>query len=382
MPNNAFRFKYELNMEAGESTAEVLLYGEITSYKWSEDDPAVTAREFDKMLKQAKENGKTKLKLRINSPGGSVWQAVAMRTMLMTSDFEEIDVRIEGLCASAATLFACIPNAHVSIAEGSEFMIHNPFTAMCGNADEMEKAAERLRKIEQEDHAMYAQRTGQSEEQIKEWMDAETWFTAREAVQYGFCDELIDAGTIAAKVDHETMQCMKGMYRSVPDNVTEEAAQTKVTYEPTEVAAGGASEINQSEQEEKNMEIKDITMEQIKAENHDLYASIIAAGAVAERERISEIDDLTPAGYEELAQKAKADGTDTASYIKMLVKAQREKGANYLAARKEETEPAQKVAGESTEDHDATEADAMDAFAKEMGEMAKSNRYDMGVNMF
>lgn len=160
----------------------------------------MTAKDFDKLLKDAKAQGAKKLRIRINSGGGSVWQAVAMRAMLLNSQFEEISVDIEGICASAATLFVCLPDVHVRIAEGSEFMIHNPSTYAGGTAADFEAMAERMRKMEDEDHIMYAKRTGQSEEQIKKWMDAETWFTAREAVEHGFADELVEAGEIAACV--------------------------------------------------------------------------------------------------------------------------------------------------------------------------------------
>ena len=82
----------ELNMEANSESAEIMVYSNIVSYKYFEDDPAVTALEFDKMMKRARESGAKTLNLRINSPGGSVYQAVAMRTMLMTADFETINI--------------------------------------------------------------------------------------------------------------------------------------------------------------------------------------------------------------------------------------------------------------------------------------------------
>ena len=114
-----FRFACELQEKAAKEEAEILIYSEIVSYKWSERDPEITAGDFDKLLKEAKSSGATKLRLRINSPGGSVWQAVAIKAMLDMSGFEEINVDIEGLCASAATFFAWIQDAHVGMAQGS-----------------------------------------------------------------------------------------------------------------------------------------------------------------------------------------------------------------------------------------------------------------------
>lgn len=103
---NMFRFGYSLTQSAKPEEAEIMIYSDIVSWKWRAEDPAVTAKEFDKLLKEAKASGAKKLRLRLNCPGGSVEQAVAMKAMLNTSGFEEIHVDIEGMCASAAT-FLC-----------------------------------------------------------------------------------------------------------------------------------------------------------------------------------------------------------------------------------------------------------------------------------
>lgn len=95
MPNHErFMMRYDLSMDAGGEEAEIMIYDEIVSRKWNDDDPEVTALEFDKLLKKARENGATRLRLRINSPGGSVYQAIAMRAMLMNSGFAEISIAI------------------------------------------------------------------------------------------------------------------------------------------------------------------------------------------------------------------------------------------------------------------------------------------------
>ena len=112
------QYSIQFTMKAEGEDAEVMVYSVITRYKWDEDD--VTATDFDKQLKEAKKNGAKNLHIRINSPGGEVYSAVAMRSMVMNAGFDRVSVMIEGLCASAATLFATIPGAHVVIAEGSD----------------------------------------------------------------------------------------------------------------------------------------------------------------------------------------------------------------------------------------------------------------------
>ena len=203
--NEQYRIRFTMKTE-GED-AEVMVYSEIVSDKWWDDE--VSTGDFDKALKEAKKNGAKNLNIRINSPGGEVYAAVAMRSMVINAGFEKVRVMVEGLCASAATLFATIPGAHVVIAEGSEFMIHNPMTITWGNAQEIEKTVDHLRKMEDQFHWMYAAKTGQTEDQIKEWMDATTWFTAKEAVDNGFCDELLASEKIAACVSKRDMALMR-----------------------------------------------------------------------------------------------------------------------------------------------------------------------------
>ena len=135
-------------MLAGTDIAEVMLYGEITedmpeAWKFSKEDKS--AADFDKAIKAVREAGANRLLLRINSPGGIVTEAVAMRSILASAGFEEINIRVEGLCASAATIVATLPGAHVEIAEGSEYMIHNPWTVDWGNADQLERTVAHLR---------------------------------------------------------------------------------------------------------------------------------------------------------------------------------------------------------------------------------------------
>ena len=170
-----FKLAYNVRAETDKTeTAEVLIYGEIISdmpeeWKWSKEDKS--AADFDKAIKDIRSKGAKNLLLRINSPGGVCTESVAMRSILANAGFENINIRIEGLCASAATDIATLPGAHVQIAEGSEYMIHNPWCFAIGNANEMETTIERLRNIEQMSRGFYMKRTGQSEEQVKEWMD-------------------------------------------------------------------------------------------------------------------------------------------------------------------------------------------------------------------
>lgn len=394
MPRDIFRLAYNVHMEAENSdTAEVMLYGEIVEdgpkwWKWSEEDKS--AADFDKAIKDVLKAGAKKLLLRINSPGGVCTESVAMRSILANAGFEEINIRIEGMCASAATDIATLPGAHVAIAEGSEYMIHNPWCYALGNANELEHTIERLRNIEKMSRGFYMKRTGQAEEQIKDWMDAETWFTADQAVEYGFADEVLEAEAkgetpAAACVTSRVMATMRNLYKAVPEQIaekdTEPAAPTPtVSYEAP--VAGASTEINQHEEEHDTMDIKDINVDQLRAENPALLEQIQQSAVATERARQDEIDALTDPGYEELAAQAKANGTSPADFVKQLVQAKKAKGAGFMAARQQETAPAQNVPGGEPASNQQTYEQEIQDNAKAVAEYAKQYAGSGNETMF
>ena len=364
-----FVLRYDLNMSAGGDTAEIMVYSSIVSRKWREQDPEVTALDFDKIIKDAKAQGAKKLHIRINSPGGNVFQAVAMRAMLMNSGFDEITASIEGLCASAATLLTSLPGTKVTIAEGSSFMIHNPMTYAFGTSADLSHEAERMAKMEKDCHKIYAERSGKTEDEIKEMMDKETWMTASEAVKNGFCDNVLKAAQAVACVSEEQMNAMQAIYHNMPEMAVQQPKTAEVSNAGGDSANPAASE-NKSNQEESNMEIKDITMDQLRAENPELLNQAI----MAERQRVQDIDDLTMPGYEEMAAEAKKNGTTAMEFQKMVVKAQREKGKSFMQGRTEETKPAAQVEGGASDDHDGGDDAEMKAHLKEMEMYLKQAR--------
>ena len=110
------------------------------------------------------------------------------------------------------------------------------------------------------------------------------------------------------------------------------------------------------------MDLKGITMEQLRQENPDLLNAAIAE----ERQRVQDIDDLTLPGYEQMAAEAKRNGTSAMDFQKQIVKAQREKGTAFMQQRQEETQPAAQVKGSDPAQSDKTDKDEMDAFLKEV----------------
>lgn len=411
--NEQYRIRF--TMKADDEDAEVMIYSDIVSSKWFDDETSTV--DFDKALKDAKKKGARNLNIRINSPGGEVYAAVAMRSMVINAGFDSVRVMVEGLCASAATLFATIPGARVVIAEGSEFMIHNPHMFTWGDADEIEKSVDHLRKMEQQFHGMYAARTGKTEDQIKEWMDATTWFTAKEAVDYGFCDELLASQPIAACVTKRDMALMRSIYGDVPemiaerddaqfnggiikdsttetmhngDNTQEYIIQHK--HSPDEFArevlrmasaaitnevsngtpVAGVPTENILKKGDHPMELNEhTTVDQLREANPALLAQVQQDAVAAERERLSDIDALTIPGYEDMANQAKENGTSALDFQKQIVAAMKQKGTDYMAARQKETAPAADVAGGAPEADRKNEDKEIADCAKDIAEYAK-----------
>lgn len=129
------------------------------------------------------------LHVRINSPGGDVFDAVAIATAIRQHPANVI-AHIDGLAASAATSIATAAD-QVEMSDGGMYMIHNAWTLAIGNRHDMLDTASLLEKVDGNIQRGYAERTGASIEQVAEWMDAETWFTADEAQEAGFVDEVV-----------------------------------------------------------------------------------------------------------------------------------------------------------------------------------------------
>lgn len=180
---------WKVTNKAEEETAELLIYGEIVSEQWFDDETA--PKQFADAL--AALDGKP-LTLRINSPGGDVFAAQAIYNKIR--DYPgAVTVKIDGLSASAATIITCAGDT-VIMPENALYMIHNPLTIAVGNADEMRKTADTLDTVRDTIVNVYLKRTGGKvgADDIKSMMDAESWLTAQEALGYGFVD-VIDKET-------------------------------------------------------------------------------------------------------------------------------------------------------------------------------------------
>ncbi len=163
------------------------------------------------------------LHVRINSPGGDVFEARAIRTAIQQHPGQTI-AHIDGLAASAATTIADAAN-QVEISPGGFYMIHNAWTLSVGNKHDMLSAASLLDKVDAAIRADFATRTGKTDAEITAWMDAETWFTAEEAVANGFAHRLAAAAEPAAKAGAWNLSAYSKAPKALTDPPASPAAQ-------------------------------------------------------------------------------------------------------------------------------------------------------------
>ena len=175
--------------------AEIMIYDEIGRGFYGGGIPA---EGFIEEVKGLSLKGVDRLRLRINSPGGDVFDGNAIYNYLRSQSFG-VDVLIDGVAASAASVVAMAGDT-ISMPENAMMMIHNPWTVVVGDANTMRDTAERLDKIREGAVNNYFARVGDklSKEEIITLMDEETWMTAEDAIDKGFADELLEPVKAAA----------------------------------------------------------------------------------------------------------------------------------------------------------------------------------------
>ena len=188
--NHWYRFK----AQADEAIANVYIFREIGKPWFGETDTTVTAEQFCADL-AALPAAVTKIRVHINSPGGDPFEATVIANALReqrATKGRQVEVIIEGLAASAATVISCA-GSPIRIAENGLMMIHDPFILAIGNAGELRKEADNLDKIRDAIIATYRWVSSKSVDDLSAMMAAETWMNADEAIAAGLATEKIGA---------------------------------------------------------------------------------------------------------------------------------------------------------------------------------------------
>lgn len=155
----------------------------------------ITAKSFSETMKEL--GDVNALDIYINSPGGSVFDGIAIFNQIRRFNGERI-VHIDGIAASIASVIA-MAGDEIRIAGNGMMMIHDPWGMAIGTADEMRKMADSLDKVRGTILETYAAKTGMDRDKISELMTAETWLSADEAIEQGFATAKTDEKTLKAE---------------------------------------------------------------------------------------------------------------------------------------------------------------------------------------
>lgn len=202
---------------AGGKTAELSIYDEIGIW-------GISAKAFIQALRDL--GDVDEIRLDINSPGGDVFDGLAIYNALKQHK-AAVHVTVQGIAASMASVVAMAGDT-VTMPANAFMMIHNPFSLVVGDAEELREWADVLDKLEASLAGVYVGKTGLADAKVRDLMAAQTWLTAAEAEEAGFADKVIAETKAAARFD-------LSRYSAAPKGATEIVAVA------TDAGAGGDS---------------------------------------------------------------------------------------------------------------------------------------------
>ncbi|QAX81061.1 Clp protease ClpP [Yersinia hibernica] len=215
---------------SGEKSADIYIYEEIGYW-------GVTARQFASSLKALGDIDH--INLRIHSPGGDVFEGIAIYNLLNTHPASKT-VYIDGLAASMASVIAMVGNP-VIMPENAMMMIHKPWGITGGDANDMRDYADLLDKVEGVLIPSYAQKTGKTPDELAAMLGEETWLTAQECVEHGFADQLLPSMQAMARINSKRIEEFESMPASLKNMIIKPKATTTQPVAPTKPVVPTAS---------------------------------------------------------------------------------------------------------------------------------------------
>lgn len=250
---------YSIKAKAND-TAEISIYDEIGYW-------GITAKSFSKDLKALGNNLK-QINLHIHSPGGDVFDGIAIYNLLKNHP-ANVTVYIDGLAASMASVIAMAGN-EVIMPENAMMMIHKPWGIQGGDAEDMRKYADLLDKVENTLIPAYASKTGKTPEELAEMLSAETWLNGKECVEQGFADKLAEPLVAMASIKSRKLEDFENMPKAMKDmlfkpqgnagtnpasQATPNPAPTAPVNQSSTVPVGNTAQV-QAELNKRNADIK------------------------------------------------------------------------------------------------------------------------------
>ena len=321
------------NLAEGDEKAELLLYGDIAERSWW-DDTATPKKFADDLaaLGDVKE-----ITVYINSGGGDVFAAQAIGNMLERNSATVI-AHIDGLCASAATIVACHADKVVAAADAS-YMVHPPSMGVCDylTAEDMRNCLKALDTIRGNIVTLYAKKTGRSEDECGTWMDETNWWTAAQAKENGFVDEVDDEESDAVVENRNGVVFVNSIGMGLPFDKAPDFVKSRMGAKTPGGFSNATNNPGQTgTQEEEAMEIKN--KDDLMKAYPDMVTEIRKDAAIdvinRERARIKDIQDMTLPGMEQTMQDALygEHPMDSTAYAKEVAKAAKKQAQDHVKA--------------------------------------------------
>lgn len=195
--------------------ADVYLYGAIGG--WFGIDPAQLVRDLVAL------DDMDQINLYVNSPGGSAYDGIAIFNVLRRAT-PHVRVQVDGLAASAASLIA-IAGDELVMGQAAELMIHDAWTIVMGNAQDLAKEAADLDRLSNSLAEAYAKKAGGDVADWRAAMQVETWYSPAEAVEAGLADSIDGEGG-----DGGTTSVVEPAVPGTPANPLDADLRSRFTY--------------------------------------------------------------------------------------------------------------------------------------------------------
>lgn len=237
MPKGKRNKFFKMQTSADGKSGDIFIYGEITKYAWEEYGEK-SAKIFQQELEEL--GDVETINLYVNSPGGSVFEGIAIHNMLKRHPARVI-AHVDALAASIASVIIMAAD-EIRMPGNSMLMIHNAWTFAIGNANELRKQADDLDRINESSIQSYLAKAGDKldEDKLREMMDAETWLSADEAYQYGLCDVVEADNQMAASISEDLF----AKYKNVPKQLMQQENTTQEMAERQKIAEEAKSNLS------------------------------------------------------------------------------------------------------------------------------------------
>lgn len=320
-------------MTVNGSTGELTLYGQIVENRpwWAEDDDQfIVLKDFIEDLNSLR--GLSTLNIHLNSVGGDAYSSIAIHNRLRELQNGGVTVTcyVDGVAMSGGSLIMCACDT-VKVNPSSIVMIHDCWLWMWDqmNSGALRKLADELDVLDNSQAEIYARKSGQTLDEIRSMMDETTYLSGRQAVEYGFADEVMEDAEdpdIAVSADHRFLSVGGRRMRiaamgKLPENIrtegeAETTEETPAEPEQIEPAGGepeGSGDTNTPESTGRTEGGIPMTLEELRQSDPEAAEALLAEAQAnvnqeavrVERQRLADIDQIASLFDAETVRSAK-----------------------------------------------------------------------------